>query len=198
MALKKRFFGQIITFQPCIEALKGLLPPVAHTLICQFCLHFACHVIAVTAGLITMLPLALRNKLCCGQLHLRRFVIVITCIVKCVKLTNMESNKGLLERSSSSVCELALQNAGTMCALQSTDNNTVIIAQLRGVSKVFQKKIFQQSGWIDPEATLQLYNSNCFYTRLSPCKSKCSCRVAIILVNGQECACYSSVRLATP
>jgi len=68
-------------------------------------------------------------------------VIVITCIVKCVKLTNMESNKRLLERSSSRVCELALQNAGTMCALKSTDNNTVIIAQLRGVSKVLAVRV---------------------------------------------------------
>jgi len=54
----------------------------------------------------------------------------------CQVRENMESNKRLRERSSSSVCELALQNAGPMCALKSTDNNTVIIAQLRGVSKV--------------------------------------------------------------
>jgi hypothetical protein len=36
-----------------IEAVKGVLLPGAHTLVCKLCLHVACHVIAVTAELQT-------------------------------------------------------------------------------------------------------------------------------------------------
>jgi len=40
-----------------IEAVKGVLLPGAHTLVCKLCLHVACHVIAVTAELQTNVAL---------------------------------------------------------------------------------------------------------------------------------------------